>query len=278
IPTNMPCLFKLTKYINTPHLAAYSLFGSNAELADKYTGAIHELLRDWRGYFGGTSIGIRIGYEDAVWVIVPDINEVRNIEYYNEYFNEYLNNSIQQINKIYIEYSPSPKENYLNDMTAFDTYIEYLHKDNSIGAIGIEVKYTEKGYPFGKKEKLKIVNPNSIYNRLTRKCNIYNDSENKLLANQVLLVVEAKSEDRLVKEVELAKAQKQTKSYAIWLSCHFGLVTDGRKIQVLDLFPNIGGINVLFDCQIVELKERFSELYNLIGKNILVKYYENIAN
>lgn len=91
IPTNMPCLFKLTKYINTPHLAAYSLFGSNAELADKYTGAIHELLRDWRGYFGGTSIGIRIGYEDAVWVIVPDINEVRNIEYYNEYFNEYLN-------------------------------------------------------------------------------------------------------------------------------------------------------------------------------------------
>ncbi len=108
-------------------------------------------------------------------------------------------------------------------------------------------------------------------------CSLF-DSENKLLANQVLLVVEAKSEDRLVKEVELAKAQKQTKSYAIWLSCHFGLVTDGRKIQVLDLFPNIGGINVLFDCQIVELKARFSELYNLIGKSILVKYYENIAN
>ncbi|MEO8231478.1 MAG: restriction endonuclease subunit R [Ignavibacteriota bacterium] len=104
------------------------------------------------------------------------------------------------------------------------------------------------------------------------------DSGNELLANQVLLVVEAKREDRLTKEVELEKAQKQTKSYAIWLSCHFGLVTDGRKIQVLDLFPNIGGINVLFDCQIKELKERFIELYNLIGKNILVKYYENIAN
>lgn len=103
------------------------------------------------------------------------------------------------------------------------------------------------------------------------------DSENELLANQVLLVVEAKSEDRLVKEVELAKAQKQTKSYAIWLSCHFGLVTDGRKIQVLNLLPNIGGINVLLDYKIVELKERFSELYNLIGKNILVKYYEDIA-
>ncbi len=104
------------------------------------------------------------------------------------------------------------------------------------------------------------------------------DSENELLDNQVLLVVEAKREDRLVKEVELSKAQKQTKSYAIWLSCHFGLVTDGRKLQVLDLFPNIGGINVLFETQIFELKDNFMELYELIGKKTLVEYYENITN
>ena len=103
-------------------------------------------------------------------------------------------------------------------------------------------------------------------------------SDNDLLDNQVLLVVEAKRENRLVKEVELEKAQKQTKSYAIWLSCHFGLVSDGRKIQVLDLFPNIGGMNILFDCNISELKERFSELYNLIGKEKLVEYYENLVN
>lgn len=103
-------------------------------------------------------------------------------------------------------------------------------------------------------------------------------SENDLLDNQVLLVVEAKRENRLVKEVELSKAQKQTKSYAIWLSCHFGLVSDGRKIQVLDLFPNIGGMNVLFDCQIAELKERFGELYNLVCKRKLVEYYENLIN
>ena len=108
-------------------------------------------------------------------------------------------------------------------------------------------------------------------------CSLF-DTENELLNNQVLLVVEAKKEDRLVKEVELVKAQKQTKSYAIWLSCHFGLVTDGRKIQVLNLFPSIGGINVLFDCHISELKERFNELYNLIGKERLVEYYENFVN
>ena len=37
------------------------------------------------------------------------------------------------------------------------------------------------------------------------------DAENEVLDNQVLLVVEAKKEERLVKEVELEKAQKQTK-------------------------------------------------------------------
>ena len=108
-------------------------------------------------------------------------------------------------------------------------------------------------------------------------CSLF-DVENELLDNQVLLVIEAKRENRLVKEVELSKAQKQTKSYAIWLSCHFGLVTDGRKIQVLNLFPSIGGMNVLFDCHISELKERFNELYNLIGKERLVDYYENLIN
>lgn len=104
------------------------------------------------------------------------------------------------------------------------------------------------------------------------------DTKNEVLDNQVLLVVEAKKEDRLIKEVELIKAQKQTKSYAIWLSCHFGLVTDGKKIQVLDLFPSIGGINVLFECHVSDLKRKFIELYNLIGKKKLVSYYEDLIN
>lgn len=108
-------------------------------------------------------------------------------------------------------------------------------------------------------------------------CSLF-DADNELLDNQVLLVVEAKRENRLVKEVELSKAQKQTKSYAIWLSCHFGLVTDGRKLQVLDLFPNIGGMNILFECEISDLKNRFGELYQLIGKKALIDYYENLIN
>ena len=107
------------------------------------------------------------------------------------------------------------------------------------------------------------------------------DAENDALDNQVLLVVEAKKEERLMKEVELERAQKQTKSYAIWLSCHFGLVTDARKLQVLDLYPptfapDVKGIDILFECTQDELKERFGELYSLVGKPALVMYYEEL--
>jgi len=101
------------------------------------------------------------------------------------------------------------------------------------------------------------------------------NTEIDILANQVLLVVEAKKEERLHKEVELDKAQKQVKSYAIWLSCYFGLVTDSNKIQVLDLFASIKGINVIFECRRDELKDRFSELYSLISKEALTKFYES---
>ncbi len=102
------------------------------------------------------------------------------------------------------------------------------------------------------------------------------NSENENLEGQPLLVAEAKKEERLLKQVELDKAQKQVKSYAVWLSCHFGLVTDSKIIQVIDLFPSIKGMKVIFECKRDELKERFYELYQLISKTSLTKYYEQI--
>jgi hypothetical protein len=102
------------------------------------------------------------------------------------------------------------------------------------------------------------------------------NSENENLEHQPLLVVEAKKEDRLNKQVELDKAQKQVKSYAVWLSCHFGLVTDSKTIQIIDLFPTINGMKVLFKCKREELKEKFEEIYKLISKESLTKYYEKL--
>jgi hypothetical protein len=102
------------------------------------------------------------------------------------------------------------------------------------------------------------------------------NSENENLEGQTLLVVEAKKEDRLYKQVELDKAQKQVKSYAIWLSCHFGLVTDSRSIQIIDLFPSIKGMKVIFDCKRENLKENFHQIYKIISKDSLTKYYEQL--
>ena len=102
------------------------------------------------------------------------------------------------------------------------------------------------------------------------------DSNNENLEGQTLLVAEAKKEDRLYKQVELDKAQRQVKSYAIWLSCHFGLVTDSKTIQIIDLFPSINGMKVIFECRREDLKDHFLELYKLIGKKSLTDYYEKL--
>ncbi len=91
-------------------------------------------------------------------------------------FNKLLGGIILEVKDIKIEHAPSPKENYLNDGTSFDTYIEFTHIDNSIGALGIEVKYTEQAYSLGKIEKGNIENidkPDSIYSLVTKKSNLY---------------------------------------------------------------------------------------------------------
>lgn len=102
------------------------------------------------------------------------------------------------------------------------------------------------------------------------------NSENENLENQPLLIAEAKKEDRLYKQVELDKAQKQVKSYAVWLSCHFGLVTDSKTLQIIDLFPSINGMKVIFECKREELKDKFGEIFDLISKENLTEYYEKL--
>lgn len=90
--------------------------------------------------------------------------------------NQFVSGVVRRMNNITIEYSPKPKETYLNDATAFDTYIRYEHIDGTQGIIGIEVKYTERSYPYGYKERNDIYNPSSIYNQLTSRIDIYKDT------------------------------------------------------------------------------------------------------
>ena len=89
-------------------------------------------------------------------------------------FNEIIGGGISKINRILIEYAGcADKSEYLNDGTSFDTFIEYVSSDGSIGGIGIEIKYTENGYPIGIKEKQDIENTNGLYYQMTQKSHWY---------------------------------------------------------------------------------------------------------
>lgn len=90
-------------------------------------------------------------------------------------FTDILKTNILSIDKIEIEYAPKPKENYLNDRTSFDAYIEYTNSGNSKGIIGIEVKYTEKEYKLqiNSKQEKDVNNKNSKYFSVTQGCGIY---------------------------------------------------------------------------------------------------------
>lgn len=101
--------------------------------------------------------------------------------YFKDAFNGILDNTIKSVDLLKIEYAPQPKENYLNDRTSFDAYIEYTHIDGNKGIIGIEVKYTEGAYDIGKKEKNEMENPESIYYSVTKASNAYKDESIKRL-------------------------------------------------------------------------------------------------
>ncbi len=105
-------------------------------------------------------------------LFVP-LNE--NRDFCKNVFNTFFQNTISSIDLIKIEYAPSPKEKYLDDATSFDTYVEYTHVDRSKGIIGIEVKYTERGYSLtAKSTQARNVNdPNSRYYEVTKISGIY---------------------------------------------------------------------------------------------------------
>lgn len=94
--------------------------------------------------------------------------------------NEILGGGVAKINFIEIEfpgYVPD-KSKYLNDGTSFDAFIEYETLDGEKGGVGIEVKYTERGYPIGVKEAKDIEKEGGEYSQMTKKSNYYIPSLN----------------------------------------------------------------------------------------------------
>ncbi|MDD3807423.1 MAG: hypothetical protein PHE86_05245 [Candidatus Marinimicrobia bacterium] len=99
----------------------------------------------------------------------------KNLMFATEIFIDLLSIEMDRVTDIKVEYAPSPSIDYLNDRTAFDTYVEYVHKDMNKGIIGIEVKYTEQDYKLkrGSKEEADINDATSPYWHLTKKLGLF---------------------------------------------------------------------------------------------------------
>jgi len=91
-----------------------------------------------------------------------------------------------QIEMIEIEYAPSPKADYLNDGTAFDTYFKVRLLNGKTCGIGVEVKYTEQDYPIGKTEAVNVKNHQSPYWNTARASGCFANPDDEIFGTDPL--------------------------------------------------------------------------------------------
>jgi hypothetical protein len=100
--------------------------------------------------------------------------------------NEMLGTPLRRPFRVQLEWAPEPAKLYLGDKTSFDTYIEAHDLAGRVVGVGIEVKYTERGYPLGATEAVRVADAESSYWSLTRDSGVFADSGSKLLATDDL--------------------------------------------------------------------------------------------
>lgn len=71
------------------------------------------------------------------------------------------------------EWAPPPTAKYLGDMTSFDTYVQGVGASGERVGIGIEVKYTERGYRIGQSEAGRVRDRESTYWVTTRESGLF---------------------------------------------------------------------------------------------------------
>lgn len=85
-----------------------------------------------------------------------------------------------------LEWAPSPADAYLGDFTSFDTYIQGLDENGDLVGLGIEVKYTERGYRIGSSEAKRVHDSESTYWVTTRQSGLFNMNQYDELAEDDL--------------------------------------------------------------------------------------------
>jgi hypothetical protein len=76
---------------------------------------------------------------------------------------EWTGVEVATILSIEIEWAPAPKTRFLGDNTSFDAFVECRATDGARGAIGVEVKFTEREYPWGRTERTRMFDDRSKY-------------------------------------------------------------------------------------------------------------------
>jgi hypothetical protein len=71
------------------------------------------------------------------------------------------------------EWAPSPAKEYLGDLTSFDAYIQGRGANGELVGVGIEVKYTERGYKIGATEAKRVGDRESAYWVTTRESGLF---------------------------------------------------------------------------------------------------------
>ena len=90
------------------------------------------------------------------------------------------------IDCVEIEYPRHSKELYLNDGTAFDTYIRTQTSNGTKCGIGIEVKYTERDYKIGKTESINVKNHQSLYWKTARASGCFPNPDDEVFGTDPL--------------------------------------------------------------------------------------------
>ena len=147
-----------------------------------------QLLKDWakldkgkRVDFTGVGLKNMICSEHIPFNMFFPLEKIRNSEpiLLNSFIEKLLDDNIKvdKVSRIKIEFaSDKDKSELLNDNTFFDAYIEYFEADKKCG-LGIELKYTEKSYPYGNTERIRMWDFDSDYNKLSRKSEYYKDNK-----------------------------------------------------------------------------------------------------
>jgi hypothetical protein len=149
------------------------------------------------------------------------------------------------VEDIMIEYAPSPKEEYLDDLTSFDTYVNYRDSSGAQCGIGIEVKYAEQGYRIGKGEEYKINDRSSAYFRVTRESGCFDYG--------------GISEEQFI-ESNFGKHERGNDLRQLWRNHILGLSMKLRKDGIRDFTS-------------VHLYPSFNEHFNPKTSTVLEDYY-----